>query len=336
MQKVLKIGTRASQLALTQSEWVRERILKLMPDTAVELVRISTKGDRVLDAPLAKVGGKGLFVKEIEEALLRGEIDLAVHSMKDVPSELPAGCLIDAMLPRADERRGFILFRKDGETRTLVPANGVLRMPTGMAVKDGRLFVCDAERLAVFDLKRPEDAPQIVAFAPDDEVLNALALDGDVLHVSVTGTDRIYALDVSDPANMDKVRPRLWLSLPGPNGMALGEGVLYVVSSPHDYANPTADNVIYRVTELDAPRAEKLPGGKPGVYDGAALSDDGKTLYVSEWRSASVRAVDIATGKTRTIYEEPGIGPADIAQQGGSLHIPDLVGGRVITLRLGE
>ena len=242
----------------------------------------------------------------------------------------------ETMRPRADERRGFILFRKDGETRTLVPANGVLRMPTGMAVKDGRLFVCDAERLAVFDLKRPEDAPQIVAFAPDDEVLNALALDGDTLYVSVTGTDRIYALDVSDPANMDKVRPRLWLSLPGPNGMALGEGVLYVVSSPHDYANPTADNVIYRVLNLKEPRAEKLPGAEPGVYDGAALSDDGKTLYVSEWQSASVRAVDIASGATRIIYEEPGIGPADIAQQGGSLHIPDLVGHRVITLRPGE
>ena len=301
------------------------------------------KGAFSLAAALAAalcLAAPALFAAEAERKPL---VSVTREGVRFSESVLPfdGGLLIanfgsEEMRPRPDERRGYILFRKDGETRTLVPANGVLRMPTGMAVKDGRLFVCDAGRLAVFDLKRPEDAPQIVAFAPDDEVLNALALNGDVLYVSVTGTDRIYALDVSDPANMDKVRPRLWLSLPGPNGMALGEGVLYVVSSPHDYANPTADNVIYRVTDLAAPRAEKLPGGKPGVYDGAALSDDGKTLYVSEWRSASVQAVDIATGKTRIIYEEPGIGPADIAQQGGSLHIPDLVGGRVITLRLGE
>lgn len=113
MQKVLKIGTRASQLALTQSEWVRERILKLMPDTAVELVRISTKGDRVLDAPLAKVGGKGLFVKEIEEALLRGEIDLAVHSMKDVPTVLPEGLHIGILPGREEARDAFVCNQYD-------------------------------------------------------------------------------------------------------------------------------------------------------------------------------------------------------------------------------
>lgn len=301
------------------------------------------KGAFSLAAALAAalcLAAPALFAAEAEQKPL---VSVTREGVRFAESVLPfdGGLLIanfgsEEMRPRPDERRGYILFRKDGETRTLVPANGVLRMPTGMAVKDGRLFVCDAERLAVFDLKRPEDAPQIVAFAPDDEVLNALALDGDTLYVSVTGTDRIYALDVSDPANMDKVRPRLWLSLPGPNGMALGEGVLYVVSSPHDYANPTADNVIYRVTDLDAPRAEKLPNAAPGVYDGATLSDDGRTLYVSEWLSASVRALDLASGKTRVIYEEPGIGPADIAQKGGALYIPDMVGGRVITLRLGE
>ena len=301
------------------------------------------KGAFSLAAALAAalcLAAPALFAAEAEQKPL---VSVTREGVRFAESVLPfdGGLLIanfgsEEMRPRPDERRGYILFRKDGETRTLVPANGVLRMPTGMAVKDGRLFVCDAERLAVFDLKRPEDAPQIVAFAPDDEVLNALALNGDVLHVSVTGTDRIYALDVSDPANMDKVRPRLWLSLPGPNGMALGKDVLYVVTSPHDYAKPTADSVIYRVANLKEPRAEKLPGAQPGVYDGATLSDDGRTLYVSEWLSASVRAVDLASGKTRVIYEEPGIGPADIAQQGGTLYIPDMVGGRVITLRLGE
>lgn len=89
MRKHIKIGTRGSLLATTQSTWVKNQIEAEHPGVSVELVTIVTKGDKILDVPLAKVGGKGLFVKEIEEALLRREVDLAVHSMKDVPSELP-------------------------------------------------------------------------------------------------------------------------------------------------------------------------------------------------------------------------------------------------------
>ena len=89
MRHHIKIGTRGSLLATTQSTWVKNQIESQHPQTTVELVKIVTKGDKILDVPLAKVGGKGLFVKEIEEALLRKDVDLAVHSMKDVPSELP-------------------------------------------------------------------------------------------------------------------------------------------------------------------------------------------------------------------------------------------------------
>lgn len=108
MKQCLRIGTRASQLALTQSEWVREQIQQILPDVTVELVRISTKGDRILDVPLAKIGGKGLFVKEIEEALLAGSIDLAVHSMKDVPTVLPEGLHIGVVPEREEPRDAFV------------------------------------------------------------------------------------------------------------------------------------------------------------------------------------------------------------------------------------
>ena len=111
MKRKLRIGTRASQLALTQSEWVREQILALLPGVDVELIRISTKGDRILDVPLAKVGGKGLFVKEIEEALLAGSIDLAVHSMKDVPTILPDGLHIGIVPQREEARDAFVSTR---------------------------------------------------------------------------------------------------------------------------------------------------------------------------------------------------------------------------------
>jgi hydroxymethylbilane synthase len=99
---VLRIGTRASKLALAQAQWVRERISGKYPGLKVELVEVRTQGDRVRDKPLSTIGGKGLFVKEIEEALQKKEIDIAVHSLKDVPAELPGDFSIGAIPERED------------------------------------------------------------------------------------------------------------------------------------------------------------------------------------------------------------------------------------------
>ncbi len=104
----IRIGTRGSRLAIVQCEWVRDRIRKHDPSAEVELVRIKTKGDKILDSPLSKIGGKGLFVKEIEEALLARKIDLAVHSMKDVPAELPKGLILTAYPKREDPRDALV------------------------------------------------------------------------------------------------------------------------------------------------------------------------------------------------------------------------------------
>ena len=90
MKKIV-IATRGSKLALWQAEHIRDRLISRYPELKVDLLKIKTRGDKILDVPLAKVGGKGLFVKEIEEALMDGRADIAVHSMKDVPTELPAG-----------------------------------------------------------------------------------------------------------------------------------------------------------------------------------------------------------------------------------------------------
>jgi hydroxymethylbilane synthase len=106
--KELRIGTRASQLALWQANWVKSELEKRYPDMTVTLVKIKTIGDKILDVPLAQVGGKGLFVKEIEEAMLRGEIDLAVHSMKDVPTEFPEGLGLYCITEREDPRDAVI------------------------------------------------------------------------------------------------------------------------------------------------------------------------------------------------------------------------------------
>ena len=110
-QPKLRIGTRGSPLALAQAEEVKSRLLAAHPalaEDAVTIVVIATTGDQIQSKPLKEFGGKGLFTKEIEEALLAGEIDMAVHSMKDVPTELPPGLGIVCLLPREDPRDGFL------------------------------------------------------------------------------------------------------------------------------------------------------------------------------------------------------------------------------------
>jgi len=117
--KQIKIGTRGSKLALQQSAWVRKRIAERHPGLSIEVVRIKTTGDKITDVPLAQVGGKGLFVKEIEEALLRGDIDLAVHSMKDVPTDLPSGLHLGAITEREDPRD--VLISREGQRLKQLP-----------------------------------------------------------------------------------------------------------------------------------------------------------------------------------------------------------------------
>lgn len=102
------IGTRGSKLALWQAEWVKSELEKMSPGIKIELKKIKTTGDKILDVPLAQVGGKGLFVKEIEEALLSGKADLAVHSMKDVPTDFPKGLHLPVICKREDPRDAFI------------------------------------------------------------------------------------------------------------------------------------------------------------------------------------------------------------------------------------
>lgn len=100
----MRLGTRASRLALAQSSWVAETLRRRHPGLAVELIPITTTGDRRSEGRLADAGGKGLFLKEIEDALLAGDVDFAVHSMKDVPAALPAGLVLAAVPVRADAR----------------------------------------------------------------------------------------------------------------------------------------------------------------------------------------------------------------------------------------
>lgn len=136
----IRIGTRGSALALWQANHVKARLEAAEARLAVELVVIKTKGDKILDAPLAKIGGKGLFVKEIEEALLRGDVDLAVHSMKDVPAEMTPGLVLAAISAREDPHDAIVS-----------PHGGLAALPPGAHVGTSSL-----RRVCQLRARRPD------------------------------------------------------------------------------------------------------------------------------------------------------------------------------------
>lgn len=135
----VRIGTRKSQLALWQANYIAN-LINQIHGVEVELVKITTSGDKILDVPLAKIGGKGLFVKEIEDAMLKGEIDIAVHSLKDVPTQLPEGLDIIAITEREDPRDAFLSTQykslKDLPTGAVVGTSSLRRKSQIMKMRD--------------------------------------------------------------------------------------------------------------------------------------------------------------------------------------------------------
>ena len=200
MLERITIATRGSKLALWQAEHVRSRLRERYPGLEVELLLVKTMGDKILDVPLAKVGGKGLFVKEIEEALLDGRADLAVHSMKDVPAELPDG-LILGVIPERENMCDALLS---------VQYPGLEELPQGA-------------RVGTSSLRR---RCQLLALRPDLNILNLrgnldtrvgklLAGDYDAIVVAQAGMNR---LGLSVPQSTPLTPPRF---LP-----AVGQGAL--------------------------------------------------------------------------------------------------------------
>ena len=148
MKRKLVIGTRASKLALWQANHVAACLRERYPDREIELKNMVTTGDKILDVPLAKIGGKGLFTKELEVAMLSGEIDLAVHSLKDMPTELPAGLILAAVTERVDP--GDALISPEYKTLDKLPANA--RVGTSSLRRKAQLLNARPD-LAIVDLR---------------------------------------------------------------------------------------------------------------------------------------------------------------------------------------
>ena len=148
MKKTLRIATRKSALALWQANHVQDRLKESHPGIEIELVKIVTQGDRIQDRPLAEIGGKGLFLKELERAMLDGEADLAVHSMKDVPADMAQGLVLDAVLPRANPYDALV--SRNGQVLADLPAGS--RIGTSSLRRKSQLLALRPD-LEVADLR---------------------------------------------------------------------------------------------------------------------------------------------------------------------------------------
>lgn len=194
MKKTLRIATRKSPLAMWQAEFVQQQLEKHHPELTVELCPLTSKGDKILDVPLAKVGGKGLFVKELEQAMLAGEADIAVHSMKDVPMEFPEGLGLAVICEREDPRDAWVSNRyptldelPPGSvvgTSSLRRQSQLLRLRSDIEVKflrgnvNTRLAKLDAGEydaivLAAAGLKRLEMDERIASYLSPETILPA-------------------------------------------------------------------------------------------------------------------------------------------------------------------
>jgi hydroxymethylbilane synthase len=258
-QRRLRIGTRGSSLALWQAEWVKSQLLGGQQELIVELVVIKTTGDKILDVPLAMVGGKGLFVKEIEEALLDGRADLAVHSVKDMPAELPEGLHLAAMPPREDPRDALI--SKNGA--------GLDKLPHGA-------------RVGTSSLRR---AAQLLHLRPDlrietlrgnvDTRLRKLESEGlDAIVLAAAGLKRMELSQViSEYLEPERILP------------AVGQGALGIETRIGDVStNEIVASLIHQqtVTTVRAERAflKRLEGGCQVPIGGYATME-GETLILT-------------------------------------------------------
>ena len=146
----VRIATRGSKLALWQAHHVCDRLMALEPGLAVDLVVLKTVGDKILDRPLAEVGGKGLFVKEIEEALLDGRADVAVHSMKDLPAELAPGLRL-AAVPEREDPRDALIVRADLAAAVTARGGGIAALPPA-----ARIGTSSLRRVCALHALRPD------------------------------------------------------------------------------------------------------------------------------------------------------------------------------------
>ncbi|MBI3910496.1 MAG: hydroxymethylbilane synthase [Armatimonadetes bacterium] len=243
---LLRIATRGSALALIQTNWVAARLRAAHPGLVVETVVLRTRGDAILDQPIPAMGGKGIFVKELEEALLDRRADLAVHSLKDMPADLPPGLAILATPARADPRDALVLPRHAPPA----PHAGLLPLAEGARVGCSSLRRC-AQLLAA----RPDLHPQDVRGNVDTRLRKLDAGEYDALVLAAAGLIRL------GEAGRIHLHLPLELCLPAP-----GQGILAIEARADDpeiqrFLQPIHDPIVYACATAERAVLQTLDAG---------------------------------------------------------------------------
>ena len=299
---LLRIGTRGSPLALAQASLVRARLAEAHGVAAerIEVKVIRTTGDVIRDRPLAEVGGKGLFTKEIEEALLAGDIDLAVHSAKDMPTDLPAGLSIAAVLPREDPRDAFIS-RKAATLRAL---------PVGAIVGTASL-----RRQALVKRARPD--LRVVNFRGNVETrlrkLEEGAVDATLL--ALAGLNRLGLAEAATAIlPIDEFLPAVGqgiVALEARDGDARTRALVEPVNAPEDATALAAERAFLAVLDgsCRTPIAgfATLGGGRLR-FRGLIARPDGSETFAAEREGAAADAAELGADAGRELKHRAGAG----------------------------
>ena len=253
----LRLGTRGSALAVTQSRWVAQRV-EVVAGTPVALVEIKTAGDLAKDRPLFEIGGKGLFTGELDRALLTGEIDLAVHSLKDVPTELPDGISVGAVPEREDARDVLVGPSGTGVTLATLP-------------RGARIGTSSLRRMALVRALRPDLSPEELRGNLDTRIRKVDQGEVDAIVVAAAGVHRLGARDrISEYLDLGS-----WLPAPGQGALAVtvrSDDVprfswLRSLDHPPSRAATTAERALLAVLGAGC----RLPVGALGLPFGGGL-----------------------------------------------------------------
>lgn len=294
--RTLRIATRKSPLALWQSEHVAERLRELHPGLDVLLVPLSTRGDEVLDRSLAAIGGKGLFLKELEVAMQRGDADCAVHSLKDVPMDLDAGFDIAAVLSRADHADAFVSGRFDG----------IDALPQGAVVGTSSL-----RRQAQLRARRPDLQLRDLRGNVNTRLAKLDAGDYDAIVLACAGLERL--------GFAPRIRARLaapdWLPAPAQGAIAVecltGDAATIALLQPLDHADTrlciTAERAMNRALHgschVPVAAYAQLHGERMQLHGLVGSARDG-TLVRADTRGDAMEADALGRGVAAALLEQ--------------------------------
>jgi hydroxymethylbilane synthase len=272
---LLRIATRKSPLALWQSEHVADRLRRAHPGLVVELVPMSTRGDEVLDRSLAAIGGKGLFLKELELAMLRGEADCAVHSLKDVPMELEPGFAMPAILARADHADAFVSNRYDS----------LDALPEGAVVGTSSL-----RRQAQLRARRPDLVLRDLRGNVNTRLARLDAGDYDAIVLACAGLQRL-GLDGRIRARLDAPA---WLPAPAQGAIAVecrdGDAATIALFAPLDDADTRLRVTAERAMNRALHGSCHVPVAAFAMLDGARLHLQGLVGSAHDGRAVRAEA----------------------------------------------